>query len=137
MLPPPLPGFWRRLLAILYESMLLTAIWFIAGFLFHLVFFNISGEYFRLAFQCYLLLVGGVYFIWFWTHGGQTLAMQTWKMRITGLDGQQIGVRKAAIRYLLAVAGISLFGSSFVWALFDRDHQFLHDRLAGTRIVGV
>lgn len=135
---PPLPGFWRRLLAILYESMLLVAIWFIAGFVFHLIFFNIiSGDYFKLAFQCYLLLVGGMYFIWFWTHGGQTLAMQTWKIRITGLDGQQIGIRKAIIRYLLAVAGVTLFGSGFIWALFDRDCQFLHDRLAGTRIVGV
>jgi uncharacterized RDD family membrane protein YckC len=63
--------------------------------------------------------------------------MQTWKMRITRLDGQQISARRAVLRYLLAVTGVSLFGSSFVWALFDRDHQFLHDRLAGTRIVGV
>lgn len=132
-----LPGFWRRLLAILYESLLLVAVWFIASFIFHLIFFGISTDYFRLAFQLYLILVGGIYFVWFWTHGGQTLAMQTWKMRITRLDGQQISARRAVLRYLLAVTGVSLFGSSFVWALFDRDHQFLHDRLAGTRIVGV
>lgn len=125
------------MLAILYESLLLIAVWFIAGYIFHIAFFEISKDYFRLAFQCYLILVGGIYFVWFWTHGGQTLAMQTWKMRITRLDGQQLSVGRALVRYLLAVAGISLFGSSFVWALFDRDHQFLHDRLAGTRIVTV
>lgn len=79
----------------------------------------------------------GYYFIWFWTHGGQTLAMQTWKIRVVTVDGNTLDKRKAITRYLIAVIGIMLFGIGILWALIDRDHQFLHDRLAGTRIIRI
>jgi hypothetical protein len=38
---------------------------------------------------------------------------------------------------LCAGVGPSLlwFGVGLFWALFDRDHQFLHDRLAGTQLI--
>jgi uncharacterized RDD family membrane protein YckC len=39
---------------------------------------------------------------------------------------------KAVLRFLLALA---LLPVSIAWALFDRDRQFLHDRLAGTRLI--
>lgn len=131
------PRFWRRTLSLLYEFLLLLAIWFIASFIFHLVFRDTSTVYFRPLFQFYLLFVAGIYFIWFWTHGGQTLAMQTWKMRVTTVDGNRLSTRQAITRYLFAVIGISFFGFGILWALFDRDRQYLHDRLAGTRIVNV
>ncbi len=77
----------------------------------------------------------GYYFSWFWTHGGQTLAMQTWKMRLVAADGSNLTKKQAITRYLFALIGIFLFGLGIIWALFDRDRQFLHDRLAGTRII--
>jgi uncharacterized RDD family membrane protein YckC len=128
------PGFLRRLLSMLYESLMLIAVLFIASFIFHLLFQDTSSILFRPVFQLYLLLVAGIYFIWFWTHGGQTLPMQTWKLRVVGADGQRVHLKQALARYLFAVAGVSLLGCGIIWALFDRDHQFLHDRLAGTRI---
>lgn len=79
----------------------------------------------------------GIYFIWFWTHGGQTLAMQTWKIRLVTVGGDSLERRQAITRYLLAVTGILFFGLGILWALFDRDHQFLHDRIAGTRIIKI
>lgn len=79
----------------------------------------------------------GYYFTWFWTRGGQTLAMQTWKMRVVTADGKILNNKQAITRFLLAVVGIFLFGIGIVWALFDRDHQYLHDRIAGTRIIKV
>ena len=125
----------------------------IAGVVFHLIVRDTEAAYFMPLFQFYLLLVMGFYFIWFWTHGGQTLAMQTWKMRVVTADGDKLEMRQAIVRYLLAVsivllfavAGVLLFGVvgvlffcvGFMWALFDRDRQFLHDRLAGTRIVNI
>lgn len=129
------PGFWRRLVSMIYESLLLTAVLFIASFVFHLIFRDISSLFFRPAFQLYLLLVAGTYFIWFWTHGGQTLPMQTWKFRVISVDGKRLTLKQAVARYLFAVIGIFFFGCGVLWALFDRDRQFLHDRLAGTRIV--
>ena len=130
-------GFWRRIVSILYESLLLLGVIFVASFIFHLIFRDPNAAYFRPLYQFYLLVIMGYYFTWFWTHGGQTLAMQTWKMRVVTKDGKPLDKRKATSRYLLAIVGILFFGIGIIWALFDRDHQFLHDRLAGTQIIKV
>lgn len=129
------PGFGRRILALIYEALLLLGVWFISAFLFHLIFRDTTAEYFRPLFQFYLLIIGGIYFIWFWTHGGQTLAMQTWKLRLVSANGEKVTTQQAMVRYLMAVIGISFLGIGLLWALFDRDRQFLHDKVAGTRIV--
>lgn len=129
--------FWRRILSMIYESLLLLAVLFVASFIFHLVFRDTTSPLFKPAHQFYLLVVMGAYFIWFWIHGGQTLAMQTWKLRLTTIAGEKVNLKQAIARYLFAVVGISLFGCGVLWALFDRDRQFLHDRLAGTRIVNI
>ncbi len=131
------PGFWRRFISLLYEFIILLAIIFIASFIFHLIFRDANTLYFIPLYQFYLLIVMGCYFIWFWTHGGQTLAMQTWKIRVVTIDGKKLDRNKAITRYLLAVAGILFFGIGVIWTIIDRDHQYLHDRLAGTRIIMV
>jgi uncharacterized RDD family membrane protein YckC len=63
--------------------------------------------------------------------------MQTWKLRVVTADGRGVHFKQALARYLFAIVGIFLLGGGIIWALFDRDHQFLHDRLAGTRIENV
>ena len=120
-----------------YESLLVIAVLFAASLVFLLVFRDTDSPFFKPTFQLYLLVIAGAYFIWFWTHGGQTLAMQTWKMRVIQADSLDAGIslRQAVLRYLFALIGITLFGCGILWALFDRDRQFLHDRLAGTMIV--
>jgi len=50
-------------------------------------------------------------------------------------DGGTVGMGRAIHRYLLAVLGSAALGLGFLWALLDRDRQFLHDRLAGTALV--
>lgn len=131
------PGFWRRIICLIYEFLLLLAVLFIASFIFHLIFSDTHASYFRPLFQFYLLIIMGCYFIWYWTHGGQTLAMQTWKMRLISANGEKLTKKQAVSRYLFALISIFFFGVGIIWALFDRDHQFLHDRLAGTRIIQV
>lgn len=61
--------------------------------------------------------------------------MQTWKMRVVAADGSSLTKKQALVRYLFALIGIFFFGIGIIWALLDRDRQFLHDRLAGTRII--
>lgn len=118
-----------------YEALLVTALLFIAGFIFTIATHNAQSPLIRLAFQTYLALVAGAYFIGFWLRGGQTLPMKTWHLRLTKTDGGQIGTKQAVLRYLLALIGVFLLGFGIIWALFDRDRQFWHDRVAGTRIV--
>lgn len=87
--------------------------------------------------QVYLWLVAAAYFIWCWVHGGQTLAMQTWRIRLTDHAGHSISLSQAIKRYVLASAGLMFFGAGFFWALFDRQGLFLHDRLTGSRLIVV
>ena len=134
---PNILSFWRRTLCLIYDFLLFLAIWFIASLIFIVIVQDTSFANFRPIYQFYSLSIIGIYFIWFWTHGGQTLAMQTWKLRVVAQDGKALTLRQAITRYLFAVVGITSFGLGIIWALFDRDRKFLHDRLAGTRIIRV
>jgi uncharacterized RDD family membrane protein YckC len=132
---PTVPGIGRRLLSMLYESLVAFAIAFFAGLAFYgATHGRLSGNT-RLVFQLYLFLVLGAYFIACWSRGGRTLPMQTWKIRVVRRDNLPIGVVRATLRYAFAWPSLLLFGVGFFWAFFDRDRQFLHDRLARTRIV--
>jgi len=81
----------------------------------------------RAELQFFILVVLGAYFLWCWLRGGQTLAMRAWRIRLV-----DVTPRKALVRFVLAAALLPL---SILWALVDRDRQFLHDRLAGTRLI--
>ncbi len=107
--------------------------------------------------QALAFLVLGAYFIDQWSRNGQTLAMQTWRLRVTLPDGAPVPLKRATLRYLLAwmwvlpalvaswAFGLEHWGALgaiaigiALWALtafLDRDRQFLHDRIAGTRLV--
>ena len=113
----------------LYEAVLLFAIAFFAGFAFHFASRGAPLEGpLRLAHQGLLCAVFAAYFLWCWLRGGQTLAMKAWRMRLV-----QVTPRRALLRFALALLLVPT-GISLLWALFDRDRQFLHDRLAGTRL---
>lgn len=125
------PTIKRRLASLVYEALLLVAILFIAGYLV----VGLRPVEHTGLFRVYLLAVCGVYLVWFWRHGGQTLAMKTWRIRLVDASGGPVGLGQAWLRYACAVGGLAAFGLGFIWAVWDRDQQFLHDRLAGTRLV--
>jgi uncharacterized RDD family membrane protein YckC len=133
---PPLASLRLRLMSLVYEGILLFAVLFVSSYLFLSLARDAQSGLARAAFQVYLLSVCGVYFVFCWTRTGQTLPMKTWRMRVVAQDGRVLSVGRAFRRYLFAVPGM-LSGISLLWAPFDRDRQFLHDRLAGTRIVRV
>jgi uncharacterized RDD family membrane protein YckC len=83
----------------------------------------------------HFLVVIGFYFVWFWRRDGRTLAMKTWKLKLLSADGERAGMDQLILRFLLAWPSIGLLGLGLIWALFDSDRQFLHDRLSGTRLV--
>ena len=129
-------GLWPRFAALIYESILLFALLFVAGYLFVALTRDAQHGWIRTAFQLYLLAVCGLYFVYCWTRSGQTLPMKTWGIRVQSRDGTRLGIRRAVFRYLLAVPSVGS-GLGLLWALLDPERQFLHDRLAGTRIVHV
>jgi uncharacterized RDD family membrane protein YckC len=117
-----------------YESLLLLGIVFFAGLLFFGATGANPGVGLRHAFQLYLFLVIGLYFVASWRRSGQTLAMKTWKLRLAGADGARITLRQAIVRYVCAWPCLLLGGIGILYAPFDHERRFLHDRLAGTRI---
>ncbi len=132
----PLPGIVRRIASMAYESLLLLGVLSLAFMVPHLV----LGVGFEIVLPGWVLIshvfaVMGAYFIWYWRHGGQTLAMQTWKIALTTPSGAPPSLAHLALRYVVAWPSVACLGVGLLWALIDRDRQFLHDRLAGTRIV--
>lgn len=151
------PPLARRMACWLYEGMLLFAVVFVAGWLFSALGQMRSGmDDRRPLLQAFLFVVFGIYFAWFWSRG-QTLAMKTWHIRVVDATGRPLTQARALGRYVLSwlwflpplavlaplglPAGenaVLLAGWVAVWALLSRFHpqrQFLHDALAGTRLV--
>src|SRR5690606_12262472 len=110
--------------------------------------------------QFILFLAIGIYFLICW-RVGQTLPMKTWNIRLVARDGGKAPLGRLLLRYILMwpiplAAALLVKGASmvtgysstdllivfapfsvFIYSWFDRDGQFLHDRLAGTRLVDV
>jgi uncharacterized RDD family membrane protein YckC len=134
---PQLAGLLVRFASLLYEALLLAAILFGAAFAFLLVAPNPMPPEWRPALQCFLLVIAALYFTYCWTRTGQTLPMKTWRLRLVRRDGGPMSQRDAAFRFVFATCSLLAAGAGFLWPVCDPDRQFLHDRLAGTRIVRV
>lgn len=119
-----------------YESMLLAGVLFF-GFFVPNVILGMAADALppRGILPIHAILVVGAYFLWFWRRHGRTLAMQTWKIQLLSADGARPAIGQLLLRFLLAWPSVFMLGAGLMWAVFDRDRQFLHDRLAGTRLV--
>lgn len=129
------PGIGRRLLSLVYEILLLIAVALFAGGTAAALAQITNPAYARPLTQMIGIAACAAYFAWQWQHSGQTLPMKTWRMRLETVDGMRVAAPQALLRAALATAGYLLLGISVIWAFIDRDRQFLHDRLAGTRLV--
>jgi uncharacterized RDD family membrane protein YckC len=128
------PSFFKRTAAIIYELFLLIAVFSIVTFLFILIFGDATEGLNHFALQVILWFVGGMYFVFSWVRTGQTLAMKTWRIKLESMGGESLSLNRATLRYVLASAGLMFFGAGFIWALFDREGLYLHDRLIGARL---
>lgn len=134
---PETAGFARRFLALVYETLLVAAVAFAGMVPFVVITSSLDPAVRHPLNQLYLVCLLGVYFVWQWTRGGQTLAMKTWRLKLVTRQGLPIGMGVALRRYAWALAGVLALGAGFLWAFVDRERQFLHDRLAGTKIIVV
>jgi uncharacterized RDD family membrane protein YckC len=155
-------SLWRRFGAFVHELLFLVAYLFIVGLFFASLSGEsmsagrpqvLTGPIAILQ-QAYLFLSIGAYFIYFWINGRRTLAFKTWHLKLVASNGSAVTRKQAVIRYLATwigpAMGLAMFmfigtrGSAwwifgmfanFLWALGDPARQFLHDRIAGTRVI--
>lgn len=129
-------------MGVVYESLLLFGPLLVVGFLYSvLVDFSDRAapdlsDLKRTGLQLVIAAALLIYFSWGWSKGRVTLPMQTLGMKLQMRDGSPLTVQTALVRALIAIPSM-LSGIGFLWAIFDRDSQTLHDRLAGTRLVYV
>ena len=93
------------------------------------------GERFTIANPIIMFAISYLYFAWFWIHGGQTLGMKTWRIRVISTEGNTIDWKIAAIRYFGAIISWGLFTLGYLWSLFDKNKLCWHDMLSKTEIV--
>jgi len=135
-----LAGRRRRLASMLYELVLLFGI-VAVGFLLPWMLLTSqlglkdSPVWVQWLEWLHLLALLGGYFVYSWHRHGQTLAMRTWSLRVVTAKGGNLSWGRASLRYALAWPSVMCFGVGILWAFFDLDNLFLHDRLAGTRVV--
>ncbi len=128
------PGFFRRLAAVFYDLLLLIAVLFVATLL--LLPLN-KGEAFspgQLYYPLYLLSVSFFFYAWFWTHGGQTLGLRAWKIKVLTEDQMPISWKQAALRFFTAMLSWGFCGLGFLWILVDKSQRSWHDRLSKTAL---
>jgi uncharacterized RDD family membrane protein YckC len=156
----PAPSLRRRIACLLYESTLLFGVLMIAALMFSIIAGQRHALYLRGFAMAFLFAVLGLYFVYAWSRGGQTLAMQTWRIRLVRADGGPVGQSQALVRYLagwiwllpplglVAVNGVNDIGIGGTlaiimgWvlgyaltALARPDRQFWHDAICGTRLI--
>ncbi|MEL6721989.1 MAG: RDD family protein [Pseudomonadota bacterium] len=132
------PGLWRVLAAIFYDSWLIGALILLGAtgdtFIRHLL-MNYGSEMGYTSLQLYCLLAPLGFFAGFWTHGGQTLGMRAWRIRVVTPQGEPVTAYQATIRYFAAMLSWLTFGLGYLWIMFDPAQRSWHDRLSGTCLV--
>lgn len=152
------PRLSRRLGAFVYEGLLLFGVIMAAGLVYALLTNQRHALQGSLGLRIYLFVVLGIYFVWFWTRQGQTLAMRTWRIQLVTASGEKPGTVRAICRYglawlwfLPALMSLWIWGVKGAWPTFaavsagvlayaalvflNPQRQFLHDVVCGTRLV--
>ena len=158
------PSLPRRLASFVYEGLILFGMLLIPGAL-GAVIVAITGQQHSaqsdLVLEVFSFLLYASYFTWFWSTRGQTLPMQTWRIRVVTADGGRLSTGRALARYvaswlwvapagvyatlnhwnvrehpgvIAACVGVGIAGYALL-ALLLPQRQFLHDLFCQTRLI--
>ncbi|RAH37849.1 RDD family protein [Halomonas sp. SL1] len=137
-------GLGRRLGAMLYDALLVLALWIVIGAV-HVAVSRLllgippervglgAGQVWSL--RVLLAIAACLFFTYFWTRGGMTLGMQAWRLRVQTLDGHAIDRRQSLVRCLVGALGWLPLGLGHLWVLFDGERRSWSDLASGTRLV--
>ncbi len=126
----PLP---RRLAAMLYDALLIAAIWMVEGTI--AVVLNGGEAVQGPLLKSVLFLSAFIFFAGFWSRNGQTLGMQVWRLRIQTPEGYTISLMQALLRFFTAGASMLCLGLGYWWMLFDKQGLTWQDRYSQNCVV--
>lgn len=143
----PRAGLLRRLAALLYDWLILAALWMLAmgiamaavALLNQLGLISLAGytDYadfttqHKIWFQLYSVACFFWFYLYFWYKGGQTLGMRAWRMLLVQQDGSAISLKQATLRAITALLGL---GNLWLWLRWGKGLA-LQDQLSGTQVV--
>lgn len=135
-------SFMRRIGAMFYDFMLALSFVIVIGFFFTAVAMSLfsmenipAGSPIAKAIFMLLVLFAFGFYGWFWTHGGQTLGMRAWKLKLVQQDSQNISWLQAFFRFCYSIISWLPFGLGYLWMLIDKRNLAWHDRVSKTYII--
>ena len=131
-------GFLKRILALVYDSLLIAAIVLVLSLL--LVFVNggypESGSFVSFTQFFILVFAGPIFYSYFWiANKGQTTGMQTWKIKLVTMDETELNMKQTMLRCLISTISFVCFGLGYFWILYDKNNLSWSDILTKTKVI--
>lgn len=134
----PSAGVFRRLASMVYDALIVIAMWFLIATI-YLAITGVDSEHsskdLQLTLFPFLLSGTFLFYFWFWSHGGQTLGMRAWRLQVVdaNLDGRPVNIFQCLSRFLMAILSLGCFGLGYFWLLISPSGDTWHDSLSNTR----
>ena len=131
-------GFLKRILALVYDSLLIGAIVLVLSLL--LVFVNggypKSGSFVSFIQFFILVFAGPIFYSYFWlANKGQTTGMQAWKIKLVSMDETELNIKQIMLRCLISTISFVCFGLGYFWILYDKNNLSWSDILTKTKVI--
>jgi len=127
----------RRLLAIVYDTLIVVAISMIVV----LIGVAINGgeaidtPLGKASLQSALLCTNFLFFGYCWTRAGRTLGMLAWHLRVQNHDGSRLSWTQALIRFFGGAVSLLFLGLGFFMMLLSDERLAWHDRWSNSVVV--
>lgn len=128
----------RRVGAMIYDALVIMGILFIAALPLPILDAFAPGEWWTILLKrIYLAATMFLYLGGFWVHGGQTVGMRAWKIKLIRSDGAPVRWKDALFRFAAATVSIASLGIGFFWALTNKEKKAWHDSWSNTRLIWI
>jgi uncharacterized RDD family membrane protein YckC len=109
------PSLFRHLAALLYDGLIVLALWLFGTFLLALLIHPArrslnASESGRILYWGFLLALAWIFLAGFWSHGGQTLGLKAWRLKLVQRNGQPVNWSHATVRFLVELIEWLLIG---------------------------
>lgn len=142
----PKAGFFKRIAAIIYDSLIVVVLAFVVTFINLLIVSALSSNGIidisayedpsaflnkQLWFKIEIVAAIWFFYAWFWYDGGQTLGMRSWRLKVESDNDQPLTLKRTGLRAIYALLGLGN-----VMVLFTGKNKLaLQDKLTNTRVV--